>query len=174
MRSCSCRWSLQCTITCFPRLKTQPRPPALARCIASLSNLLLRDIRHTPRLPLKAFCFSLLLLFAFSCQRTADSPDLNVEFTVAPERPRVGSVTVDVRLSHKNGQPVSGARVELEGNMTHPGMSPVSVTTKEMASGSYRGTLELTMAGDWIILVNITLADGQRLQRQLELKGVQS
>ena len=58
--------------------------------------------------------------------------------------------------------------------MTHPGMSPVSVTTKEMASGSYRGTLELTMAGDWIILVNITLADGQRLQRQLELKGVQS
>lgn len=67
---------------------------------------------------------------------------------------------------------MSGARVELEGNMSHPGMSPVSGATKEVEPGRYSGTLQLTMAGDWIVLVHITLSDGQRLQRQIEINGV--
>ena len=85
---------------------------------------------------------------------------------------RVGAVTIDLKIRHKDGKPVGGARVELEGNMTHAGMSPVNVAAKEIAPGSYRSALELPMAGDWIVLVNITLMDGQKVQRQLELKGV--
>lgn len=81
--------------------------------------------------------------------------------------------TIELKVRQPDGQPVSSARVQLEGNMTHPGMSPVSAEAKEIAPGNYRGDLELTMAGDWVVLVNITLASGQRVQRQLELKGVQ-
>jgi len=69
---------------------------------------------------------------------------------------------------------VSGARVELEGNMSHPGMSPVTGVAREIQSGKYRGTLQFTMAGDWIVLVNATLSDGERLQNQFELNGVRS
>ena len=68
--------------------------------------------------------------------------------------------------------PVSGARVDLESNMSHAGMSPVSVDAKEIESGKYRGTLQITMAGDWIVLVHITLPDGQKFERQIEINGV--
>ena len=53
--------------------------------------------------------------------------------------------------------------------MSHAGMSPVFGETKEVEPGKYRGTLEFTMAGDWIILVHITLPGGQRVQQQIEL-----
>ena len=46
--------------------------------------------------------------------------------------------------------------------------APVSSEAKEIETGKYRGTLQLTMAGDWIVLVHITLPDGQKLQRQIE------
>ena len=63
---------------------------------------------------------------------------------------------------------LNGARVELEGNMSHPGMSPVIVRQRKIEPGKYRGTLEFSMAGDWIVLVHITLPDGQRVQQQFE------
>jgi hypothetical protein len=51
-------------------------------------------------------------------------------------------------------------------------MAPLSSAAKEIETGKYRGTLQLTMAGDWIVLVHITLPDGQKLQRQIEINGV--
>jgi hypothetical protein len=51
-------------------------------------------------------------------------------------------------------------------------MAPVSSAAKEIETGKYHGTLQLTMAGDWIVLVHITLPDGQKLQRQIEINGV--
>jgi hypothetical protein len=112
---------------------------------------------------------ALLVFFAFACQKTVPSPDLNIDYNIKPQPARVGDVTIDLKVTHKDGQAAGGARVELEGNMSHPGMSPVMSETKEIEPGRYRGTLQLPMAGDWIILVHLTLADGQRLQRQLEL-----
>ena len=111
-------------------------------------------------------------LLAFACQKTAKPPDIAVQYEVAPQPPRAGATTIDLKLTDKNGAPVSGARVDLEGNMSHAGMSPVSGDAKEVETGKYRGTLQLAMAGDWIILVHITLADGQKVERQIELSGV--
>ena len=65
-----------------------------------------------------------------------------------------------------------GARIKLEGNMSHPGMSPVFADALEVAPGEYRANMELSMPGDWIILVHLTLPDGSRLERQFEIKGV--
>lgn len=112
------------------------------------------------------------MLFALACQKTTQTPAINFKHNVTPSPPRAGAATIDLELTDRNGQPVSGARVELEGNMSHAGMSPVSATAKEIEAGKYRGTLELTMAGDWIVLVNVTLADGQQVQHQFELAGV--
>ena len=116
--------------------------------------------------------FPLAALLAFACQKSTKPPDVAVQYEIAPQPPRVGATTVNLKLTDKNGAPVSGARVELEGNMSHAGMSPISVEAKEIESGKYRGTLQITMAGDWIVLAHITLPDGQKLQRQIELSGV--
>ena len=115
-----------------------------------------------------------LLVLAFACQKTAKPPDIALRYEIAPQPPRVGATTIDLKLTDKNGAPVGGARVALEGNMSHAGMTPVSSEAKEVETGKYRGTLQLTMAGDWIVLVHISLPDGQKLQRQIEISGVRS
>lgn len=122
----------------------------------------------------KSLLFFLLLTLALACQKTAKPPDVTLQYELVPQPPRVGTATINLKLTDKSGGLVSGARVELEGNMSHAGMSPVSREAKEIETGKYRGTLELAMAGDWIVLVHITLADGQKLQRQIEVSGVRS
>lgn len=120
----------------------------------------------------KSLLFLFVTLFVFACQKTAKPPDITLQYEIAPQPPRIGTTTIDLKLTDKNGAAVSGARVDLEGNMSHAGMSPVSSEAKEIETGKYRGTLQLAMAGDWIVLVHITLPDGQKLQRQIELNGV--
>jgi hypothetical protein len=56
--------------------------------------------------------------------------------------------------------------------MSHPGMKPVLATAREVAPGQYEAALELTMAGDWYLLVEARLRDGRTLHRQIDLRGV--
>ena len=114
----------------------------------------------------------LATLFVPACQLTAKDSGITFKYVVNPQPPRIGAETIDLELRDAQGQAVSGAHVELEGNMSHAGMSPVIGVTREIEPGKYRGTLPLTMAGDWIVLVNVTLANGQRAQHQIELNGV--
>ena len=115
-----------------------------------------------------------LLLVAFfpACHQTARDSGITFKYEVTPQPARVGAATFDLELRDANNQAVSGAHVELEGNMSHAGMSPVVGVTREIESGKYRGTLPLNMAGDWIVLVNVTLANGEHVQHQIELNGV--
>ena len=56
--------------------------------------------------------------------------------------------------------------------MSHSGMAPVFADAAEVEPGRYRANMELTMAGDWIVLVHLTLADGTKVDRQFDIKGV--
>ena len=116
----------------------------------------------------------LLTLFTPACHRTAPNSDITFKYEVTPQPARVGPMTIDLQLLDAKGQAVSGAHVETEGNMSHAGMSPVSGVAREIENGKYRVTLPLTMAGDWIILVNASLANGEHVQHQIELNGVRS
>ena len=58
--------------------------------------------------------------------------------------------------------------------MSHAGMGPVFGEAKEIEPGRYQGSLELSMGGDWIVLLHLTLPDGQKSERQFEIKGVRS
>jgi hypothetical protein len=61
----------------------------------------------------------------------------------------------------------------VEADMSHPGMSPVFAEAKETAPGSYRTTVDFNMGGDWVVLLHIKLADGRKIERQVDVKGVQ-
>ena len=56
--------------------------------------------------------------------------------------------------------------------MSHAGMSPVFATANETGPGQYSSSMELTMAGDWHVVVHMILPDGRELDRQFEIKGV--
>ncbi len=67
---------------------------------------------------------------------------------------------------------MTGARIKLEGNMSHAGMAPVFADAKEIEPGRYQASMELSMAGDWYVSARVTLADGRRFDREIEIKGV--
>jgi hypothetical protein len=97
-----------------------------------------------------------------------------IEHEIAPWPARIGTATVTLRLSDAGGRAVRGARIALEADMSHPGMRPEFGAAPEIAAGRYQGRLALTMAGDWVILVRVTLPSGQKLERQLDVKGVRA
>ena len=113
------------------------------------------------------------LVFAQACRRQSDSlSNLSIAHKVSPQPPHVGQVTITLSVYDASGEPVSAARINLEGNMSHPGMVPVFADAREMEPGQYLSTMELSMAGDWYVIAHVTLPDGRKLDHQFDIKGV--
>ena len=124
------------------------------------------------RISVIALCACLVLVQ--SCRTQSESWwDLTLTHEVSPQPPRVGPVTITLKVTKASG-PVTGARITLEGNMSHAGMVPVFAEATEIAPGHYRAIMELSMAGDWVVQVHLSLPDNIKLDRQFEIKGVAS
>ena len=79
------------------------------------------------------------------------------------EDPKLGDSPVIVYILGPDNDGVSGATVEVTGDMTHAGMVPVVATATESAPGLYRADdFEFTMAGDWVLTAEVTLPDGTK------------
>ncbi len=115
-----------------------------------------------------------LLFLLTACQRgdSSDIPEIGLEMSLTPQPLTVGAAVAVFTLTDATGQPLSGATLELEGNMSHAGMVPVISQATDMGHGQYEAPLEFTMAGDWFILVKTTLPGGQKFERQLDVPGV--
>lgn len=123
------------------------------------------------RYSLVALCVWLALVQGCR-QQSGSSLNLTLAHEVLPHPPRVGEVTITLRLTDAFGNPVTGARIKLEGNMSHPGMVPVFADVKETEPGRYQSNMELSMAGDWNVMVQVTLPDERKFDRHFEIKGV--
>lgn len=132
-----------------------------------------------PGRPLSSFP-PLLLLLVFllsltSACRGDAGDDLPVEarISVAPTPPLVGPALVVVELTDLEGTAVDGARVRLEGTMTHAGMVPVFADAEPTGDGRYRvQAFTFTMGGDWILRAHITLPDGTAGIRERETRVI--
>ena len=119
-----------------------------------------------------SLCLLCLFVAGFVSCRSSSSVDVRIAPEVTPQPPRVGRVTITLRVTDASGKPINAARIALEGNMSHAGMTPVFVDAAEVEPGRYRANMDLTMAGDWIILVHLVLSGGEKVERQFEIKGV--
>jgi hypothetical protein len=108
---------------------------------------------------------------AIGCSRTA--ADVTIAWTIEPTPPVAGTASV-VRmvLRRSDGSPVNGAKLRLEAHMSHPGMAPVTADAVEHGNGAYEARLQLSMAGDWALVVTGELADGRRITREAPLPTV--
>jgi hypothetical protein len=110
-----------------------------------------------------------------ACRRAEDAaPGIVVKEELTPQPARLGPATVSIELADASRKPVTHAAIMVEADMTHPGMSPVFAEAKETAPGSYRAPIDFNMGGDWVVLLHINLADGRKIERQMDVKGVQS
>ena len=105
-------------------------------------------------------------------QQSASKPNLTVSYEVSPLPARVGDVTITITMTDGSEKPIAGARIKLEGNMSHAGMAPVFADAQEIGPGRYQTSMKLTMAGDWQVLVHLTLPDGREVDQQFEIKEV--
>jgi len=139
--------------------------------------------RHlTPaRLGRRPFLTLPLLLLALSmawpaaaCRRPVATSDITFEWTLVPMPPVVGQTILRLRLLDRARRPVLGAKLRVEGHMTHPGMAPVLASASEREGGLYEAALHFTMPGDWILMVGGTLASGAAVDRRIDVAGVRS
>jgi len=132
-----------------------------------------------PVRPLPNECRNLLLcacaatLFMTACSRPPDSSrTVTIEPEISPQPARIGPVVVTLRLADHAAKAVTGAHIALEADMSHAGMAPVLGEAKEIEPGRYQAHLTFGMAGDWVILLQITLPGGQNFEHQIEVRGV--
>ena len=126
------------------------------------------------RLVFSGFTCAAILLIA-SCSRLVEAPSgVTIEHEISPEPTRVGSATIVLKLTDAVGKPVTGAHIAIEADMSHAGMSPVFAvaTEREPEPGRYRAHLEFQMAGDWVILLHVTLPDGKKWEQEIDVRGV--
>ena len=98
---------------------------------------------------------------------------INVSWTLDPSPPFAGTpLVVRLTLRDRDQTPVTGARLRLEGLMSHPGMAPVTAPVTERGNGEYEAPLQFTMAGDWILLVTGELSGSGQIKKQIEINGV--
>ena len=115
------------------------------------------------------------MLLTVGCRRPGSAPsDVSIEESIAPQPVRAGTETITFQLTNAAHQPISGAHIQIEGDMNHPGMAPVFSDATETSQGSYKAMLNFNMGGDWVVLFHITLSDGRKIERQMDVKGVAS
>lgn len=120
----------------------------------------------------------LLLVLSISvagCQSAGDAqPDVKVDWRIEPSPPQVGKTTLNLTLKDSTDHLITGADIKLEGNMSHPGMNPFFTSAKEVEPGQYSAEMNFTMAGDWFIIVTISLGDSTKVEKQIKVPGVRS
>jgi hypothetical protein len=116
-------------------------------------------------------------LAAAGCRSAVDvgtAKDISVQLKISPQPVRVGEATIEIRLADASARPVTHAKISVEGDMSHPGMSPVFGTAIETSPGIYTTHLDFNMGGDWVVLSHIVLPDGRKMEHQMDVRGVES
>jgi YtkA-like len=112
-------------------------------------------------------------VIGFGCHRPSNtSSGIMVKFQIKPKPVRVGPVVIYLTLTDAHDHPVTGARIVVEADMSHAGMSPVFAQASEGQPSLYESHLSLGMAGDWAILLHGTLPNGEKLERQFDVRDV--
>jgi YtkA-like len=115
------------------------------------------------------------MLVVTACRRSSGrEPQISVHSQITPQPARVGPATITIQMLDEGGKPVTRSTIGVEADMSHPGMAPVFGEAEETAPGSYRAHIGFNMGGDWVVLLHIKLPDGGKIERQVDVRGVQS
>jgi hypothetical protein len=116
-----------------------------------------------------------VVLLVAACHKAGEpAPTFTIEHQITPQPARVGPAVILLKVTEPSGKALTGAHISLEGNMSHPGMAPVFAKAEESEPGRYQAHFEFSMSGDWIVLVHLTLSNGQHVEQQFRISGVRS
>ncbi|MFW6070040.1 MAG: FixH family protein [bacterium] len=114
--------------------------------------------------------FALLLLAACGSRVSQQESDADIRVDLAPESTVVGPTTLNITVTDGGGAPIDDATLNVKGDMSHAGMTPVLAEGIDGGQqGLYTAPFEWTMAGDWIVTVDVSLPDGRSTSQRFEL-----
>lgn len=103
----------------------------------------------------------ILLLSACNGRQSQQSDTIDLDMTVVPQTTTVGDTILTITLKDTAGAVIDDAELTIKGDMSHAGMQPVLANTSGGINGVYTVPFEWTMGGDWIVTIDVTLADGR-------------
>ena len=116
----------------------------------------------------------LAALLMMGCRGDAPPPsDFQFDLSVSSTPPATGPARLTPTITGADGAPVDGLSVDVEGTMTHAGMTPSLATAEARGEGRYVvEAFDFTMAGDWVVIVRARHPDGRSGERQYPLRAV--
>ena len=102
--------------------------------------------------------------------RNASTSNAQISLTAIPFPAAVGETRLVIQITDLAGQPVGDAALSVKGDMTHAGMVPILAEIQGGdEDGYYNVPFEWTMAGDWVVTVDVQLADGTKAQERFDM-----
>jgi hypothetical protein len=105
----------------------------------------------------------ILMLILAACRQEEPTTNEAVNIDIAFEPAELfvtDDSTVIITLTDNAGQVIDDATVNVRGDMSHAGMTPVLREITSGTEGVYTSDYEWTMAGDWNVEITVTLPDG--------------
>jgi hypothetical protein len=96
-----------------------------------------------------------------------EAPELVVEIQVIPAPPTTGASLLMIQISNGQDAGAGDFSIDVRGDMSHAGMTPVIVNQVKGEEGTFAVPFEWTMAGDWVITISAIMPDGRLLLRTL-------
>ncbi len=116
---------------------------------------------------------ALFLLLGSGCARASqqvDSAAVQISMTAIPFPPHIGESRLVIQVADKAGKSIDDAHLAIKGDMTHAGMAPVLAEVDGGGEdGVYTIPFEWTMAGDWVVTVDLQLPDGTKAQERFDM-----
>lgn len=88
-----------------------------------------------------------------------------ISLTTDPNPPRAGKATFIFSVNDTQGNPVDKAQVAFDLNMTTMNMGKQTGKATSQGNGKYAGMGNLSMSGPWRVSANITMPDGNKLNK---------
>ena len=107
-----------------------------------------------------------LLLVACGGRQSQQIDSMAIDITLEAASTEVGRTKLTVTVQDGEGNPINDAALEIKGDMSHAGMTPVLADTTSGAEGVYTVPFEWTMGGDWFVTVQATLNDGTVISKR--------
>ncbi len=117
-----------------------------------------------------------LALFLAACgggatPQATPVPEAQITLTTHPNPPAVGDIELVFDVADREGQPVTGANVDVIADHTDMGGMTMHGVATEQGNGRYAITAGFSMAGKWVVTVQVkNAALDYRTDLELQIK----
>ena len=110
----------------------------------------------------------ILLAGCRESQKATPTPSIrDMEISVNADSLVIGDTSLSISVM-AGDNPVVVDKLEVRGDMDHPGMVPITREINGQDDGEYTVPFEWTMAGDWYVEVDATLPNGEQFLQRFE------